>query len=180
MTVTALPQVGLTVKGLLAVPARSEQFRRLYVHEYPGVAAYAWKLLRDRDAADEVAQEAFTRLFAKWITVREPRHYLYRITTNLIRDSWSSRFRQRELVAQLESDAAQPTRSTDLAAALAVRAAVEALPVRLRPIVLLHYYADLSVPDVALALDRPAGTVKRQLSEARDVLATQLAGAHDG
>lgn len=163
-----------------AVPARSEAFRSLYALEYAGVATYAWQLLRDRDLADEVAQEAFTRLFSKWITVQEPRHYLYRITTNLIRDSWSRKLKQRELLDQMESDAASPRPPQDLAAVLAVRKAVESLPARLRPIVLLHYYADLSVADVALALDRPAGTVKRQLSEARDVLASQLQGAQHG
>ena len=162
------------------MPARSDAFRSLYALEYAGVAAYAWQLVRDRDQADEIAQEAFTRLFSKWVTVQEPRHYLYRITTNLVRDSWSRRLRQRELLSQMESDASSPRPPADLAAALAVRTAVEALPVRLRPIVLLHYYADLPVADVAVALDRPVGTVKRQLSEARDVLASRLQGAHGG
>lgn len=172
-------QVGLTLERRPAVPARSESFRSLYAQEYPGVAAYAWQLLRDRELADEVAQEAFTRLFSRWLTVQEPRRYLYRITTNLIRDSWSSKLKQRRLLQQMEADAASPRPAADLAAALAVRRAVESLPVRLRPAVLLHYYADLSVADVALALNRPEGTVKRQLSEARDLLSTRLQGAQD-
>ena len=159
------------------MPARSEAFRSLYEREYAGVATYAWQLLRDRQLADEVAQEAFTRLFSKWITVQEPRRYLYRITTNLIKDAWKQKLRQRELLNQMESDVHSPEPPADLAAAVAVRDAVESLPVRLRPIVLLHYYADLSVADIALALNRPAGTVKRQLSEARDVLATHFEGA---
>ena len=161
------------------MPARSEAFRALYALEYSGVATYAWQLLRDRELADEVAQEAFTRLFSRWISVREPRRYLYRITTNLIRASWGNKLKQRELLHQMESDAASPRPTEDLAAALAVRRAVESLPERLRPVVLLHYYADLPVADVALALNRPEGTVKRQLSEARNVLASQLEGAQD-
>lgn len=157
--------------------ARSEAFRQLYVEEYAGVATYAWRLLRDRDAAEEIAQESFTRVFSKWISVQQPRHYLYRTTTNLIRDSWSRRLRQRELLADLQADAAQPHPASDLAAALAVRTAVEQLPTRLRPVVLLHYYADLSIADVGLALDRPAGTIKRQLNESRQLLAARLQGA---
>lgn len=172
-------QDGLTAERRPAVPARSEAFRSLYAVEYAGVATYAWQLLRDRELADEVAQEAFTRLFSRWMTVQEPRRYLYRITTNLISDSWSRKLRRRELLNQMESDAASSRPPADLAAALAVRTAVRSLPARLRPVVLLHYYADLSVADVALALRRPAGTVKRQLSEARDVLAGHLQGAQD-
>jgi RNA polymerase sigma-70 factor (ECF subfamily) len=52
---------------------------------------------------------------------------------------------------------------------------VRTLPERLRDVVLLHYFADLTVEDVATAVNRPAGSVKRQLSEARAALATALA-----
>ena len=163
------------------MPARAEEFRRLYAAEYPGVASYCWQLLRDRDLADEIAQEAFTRLLTKWVGVREPRHYVYRIATNLIRDAWSSKLRQRELASALESAAASPgSAPPDLAAGLALRAAVQGLPVRLRPVVLMHYYADLPIAEVAAALGRPEGTVKRQLNEARALLAGQLQeSAHD-
>jgi RNA polymerase sigma-70 factor (ECF subfamily) len=51
---------------------------------------------------------------------------------------------------------------------------VRRLPERVREPVVLHYYADLSVDEVAEVLRRPAGTVKRQLSEARDLLAQML------
>lgn len=156
------------------MPARTDEFRDLYLSEYPGVASYCWHLLRDRELADETAQEAFTRLFAKWVKVQQPRHYVYRIATNLIRDSWSSRRRQQDATQAMQTDAARPVSPPDLAATLAVQAAVQALPERLRPVVLLHYYADLSIADIAIALDRPDGSIKRQLSEARALLATEL------
>jgi RNA polymerase sigma-70 factor (ECF subfamily) len=156
------------------VPARSEEFSDLYLAEYAGVASYCWRLLRDRDLADETAQEAFTRLFAKWVRVRQPRHYVYRIATNLIRDSWNSRQRQEDAAEAARCAADTPTPVTDLAAALAVRDAVQALSARLRPVVLLHYYADLPIAEIAIALDRPAGSIKRQLAEARALLASEL------
>lgn len=52
--------------------------------------------------------------------------------------------------------------------------ALSRIPRRHRDVVLLHYYAGLSVAEVALAVDRPQGTVKRQLSEARGQLLAQL------
>ena len=58
-----------------------------------------------------------------------------------------------------------------------MRAAVERLPKKLRDVVLLHYWSDLTVTDVAAAVGRPAGTVKRQLSEARALLAGEVADA---
>jgi DNA-directed RNA polymerase specialized sigma24 family protein len=41
--------------------------------------------------------------------------------------------------------------------------------------VLLHYYADLPVAQIAAAIHRPVGTVKRRLHEARAALATAVA-----
>jgi RNA polymerase sigma-70 factor (ECF subfamily) len=51
-----------------------------------------------------------------------------------------------------------------------LRDLVERLPGHLREAVLLHYYADLPVAEVAAALRRPVGTVKRRLHEARALL----------
>ena len=152
---------------------REEQFKILYRTEFDALAGYCWQLQGDRDAATETAQEAFARLFGKWTGVEQPRAYVYRIATNIIRDLWTSSKRTRETFDVL-TRTAQDQHVPDQAAAIAVRTAVSALPQRLRPVVLLHYYADLTVEDVASATSRPVGTVKRQLSEARALLADQL------
>ncbi len=57
---------------------------------------------------------------------------------------------------------------------------MERLPGHLRDVVLLHYYADLPVEEVARALRRPVGTVKRRLSDARGILAVTLSVAEAG
>ena len=44
---------------------------------------------------------------------------------------------------------------------------VERLPERLRTPVLLHYCADMSVAEIAAALHKPEGTIKRMLFDAR-------------
>jgi RNA polymerase sigma-70 factor (ECF subfamily) len=145
-----------------------EDFRLLYDRDYPRVAAYCYQLVRDRDQAADLAQEAFARLFARWVTVREPTAYVFHIATNLVRSSWSARARDKALMPVLASQASQP------AVDHSVRDAVERLPARYRELVLLHYYADLTVPDVARAVRRPEGTAKRMLSEARALLAHSL------
>jgi RNA polymerase sigma-70 factor (ECF subfamily) len=48
------------------------------------------------------------------------------------------------------------------------------LPAPLREAVLLHYLCDLPLTDVARAIRRPLGTVKRRLHEARQLLAQTL------
>ena len=59
--------------------------------------------------------------------------------------------------------------------ASAVRAAIDGLPKRLRDIVYMFYYDDLSVLDMASLLSAPVGTVKSLLHEARHKLRLKLA-----
>jgi RNA polymerase sigma-70 factor (ECF subfamily) len=150
------------------VASREHAFLALYGAEYAPLASYCWRLTRNAEVAADLAQESFTRLYARWLGVREPRAYLYHVATNLVRRQWR----------QQAQTAAAPLHEPAVASSpddgLAVRLAVERLPRRLRDVVLLHYYADLSVADVAEAVQRPAGTVKRQLSEARRLLAERL------
>ena len=155
---------------------QEEQFHATYVRLYPTLANYAWGLTRDHDTAHEITQETFARLFDRWHKVADPGAYAYRIATNLIRASWRRRRDDRLRLESLgraqllEVPAADPHGDVD------IRQVVDGLPRRYRELVLLHYWADLSLPEVALSLDRPLGTVKRQISEARTLLATALEG----
>ncbi len=145
----------------------SDDFEVLYAAHFGPLSGYALSLVGDAQVAVDVAQEAFTRLLARWRSVRDPRAWLYFVATNLARDHWRGAVRDRALLA---------------ASAHAVVAAagphdpwladlVQRLPQRLREVVLLHYYADLPVEEVARLTRRPLGTVKRRLHEARRVLA---------
>jgi RNA polymerase sigma-70 factor (ECF subfamily) len=170
VTVTVLAPTAAT---LGAVTTREQEFRAFYAAEYAAVAGYCWNLLRDRDLAHDVTQEAFTRLLARWVRVDDPRAYVFSVATNLVRRAWRSRADTVAMLARLRSRPEQVSAPPD-PDALGVRAAVEALPKRLRDVVLLHYFADLSVTEVARSVGRPDGTVKRQLSEARGLLAGVL------
>ena len=159
---------------LPAAAARlTERWQALYAEEYPALARYAYRLTGDRDAAAEIAQEAFTRLLGRWVGVREPHAYLFRVATNLARDRWARR--GREVAA---ADGPPPGVST-AGPDVSVADAVARLPARHRDVVLLHYFADLPVPQVAAVLRRPPGTVKRLLHEARAQLAIALGDDDD-
>lgn len=149
-----------------------EGFREFYEREYSNIAGYAFLLVRDEEAARDIAQEAFTRLLARFVSVREPRPYLFLVVTNLARDRWKRAKRERETYALLGAgdDSTEP-------ADLTVNDAVDKLPEPMRTIVRLYYFADLPVPEVAAVVRRPEGTVKRLLSEARAKLAIALGDA---
>jgi len=147
----------------------------LFAAHYGRLAGWCRKLLDDDDTAHEVAMEAFTRLLGRLRRVDDPVGYLYVIAANLVRDHWRKTKREREAfryAKQTEQLASSDgTRRTDL------RTLVESLPERLRVTVLLYYYAGLPLNDVARLTNRPVGTVKSDLFQARSVLRQALDGA---
>jgi RNA polymerase sigma-70 factor (ECF subfamily) len=152
---------------------RDEAFRACYEQEFGHLAGYCYQLVRDTELARDLAQEAFIRLFSRWLSVREPRPWLFHVATNLARDHWRRAARDRVLTEALAAPAEEAAPPD-----VAVRDAVDRLPTKYRDVVCLYYYADLSLSDVAQAVRRPEGTVKRMLSEARGLLATSLGDQH--
>lgn len=146
-----------------AAAAREDAARTLWNEHYGQLAGWCASLVGDRDAAHDIASEAFTRLLSRWLTVNDPKGYLYVTATNLVRDRWRREQRDRKLQTRLEETTPVATSPRDIS----VRDAVERLPERLRTPVLLHYYADLSVAEVSTALKKPQGTIKRMLYDAR-------------
>ena len=155
--------------------SRDDDFREFYAEQYSGLAGYCYSLVNDRELAHDLAQEAFTRMLGRFTKVDDPKAYAYGVATNLVRRAWRKRAQQASTVEAIAAQPVRPLPSHE--GAVTMRAAVERLPKKLRDVVLLHYWSDLTVTDVAAAVGRPAGTVKRQLSEARALLAGEVADA---
>jgi RNA polymerase sigma-70 factor (ECF subfamily) len=156
----------LTGGSTVVANAVTAEFEAFFLTEYAGVARYCWSLVRQREQAEDLAQEAFSLVLGKWQSIQDPRGYVYKVATNLVRRSWTRRHDQ--LIEDLASE------SPDAAQVLVLRDALARIPRRHRDVVLLHYYAGFSTAEVALAVGRPQGTVKRHLSEARALLTEQL------
>lgn len=147
----------------------SADFSEFYRARFSELAVFAGRVTGDPQLGDELAQEALSRVYARWHVMRgEPRAYAYRVVNNLARDSWKDASRSR---AALELSRRPPDQQDASAETLD---AVKRLPRNQRNVVLLHYYADLPVEQVAEVLNRPPGTVKRWLHEARATLAATL------
>ncbi|MDC0720225.1 RNA polymerase sigma factor [Nannocystis bainbridge] len=123
---------------------------------------YRW--LWDRDESAELVQETFARLWQARARVRPDTAgaFVYRIAVNLA----ASRRRWRALRRFVALDDSSPDLGVqpDLAIlgaerAAAVRAAVDALPEKLRRVLVLCELSDLTYADVAAALEIPVGTV---------------------
>lgn len=174
----APPGAGAVVSGRR--PERDEQVAALFDQHYQGMCRLATLLLGDGAAAEEVVQEAFLRTYAGWWRLRRPTRaqwYLRAAVVNQCRSRGRRRAvedRGNRTVWATEADAAAHLEVERTGEAMAVLAAVRALPPRQREAVVLRYYADCSEAEVAAALGCSVGTVKSQLSKARAALARAL------
>ncbi len=151
--------------------------------EFTNLLALALALLGDRDDAVDVAQETMARTFARWddvATMDRPGAWARRVALNLVTDTLRRRTRRRRLHLRLR---AQPPRvvvepSVD-ELDRSFWDAVAALPQRQRDVVVLHYVDDLAIADIAAIVEVPEGTVKSDLSRARDRLRSAMTQRDD-
>ena len=140
----------------------------------------AFGVLRQHEDAEEVAQEAFTRACRQFRDLREPerfRGWIVRVTWRLAIDRWRSD-RRRHAREQLAGEATSaPTVEEDAVAAersALLWKAVDALPEKLRVVIILSALQGHDVRSVAQLLGIPEGTVKSRLFLGRAALAESL------
>jgi len=164
-----MPEVVLDgVDGLArsGTPRYPDALVDCYTRHSAALVGYLVPLVGDVGLAQDLAQEAFVDLFSRWRKVEHPRAYVYAAATNLARGHWRRREREGRAFASVET----LSEHTQQAEEPWLRDLVLRLPTRLRAPVLLHYYADLPMTEVADQLRLPLGTVKRRLHEARTLL----------
>ncbi|MCW2767379.1 MAG: SigE family polymerase sigma factor [Nocardioides sp.] len=119
-------------------------------------------LTGDHHRAEDLVQEALTKVAARWRRLREdnPEAYARQV---IVRDniSWWRKHR-REVVSEVEDARAVPTGENATDRRLLLDDALAALTVRQRTTIVLRYYDDLTERDTAEALGVGVGTVKSQ------------------
>lgn len=134
----------------------------------------AYLILRDADAAEDVAQDTFLRAWRAASRVHDEsgiRAWLYRIAVNTALNHLRKHKREAAALARMgRADVAiDPTDARDIASMVAE--AVDRLPDRLRVTIVCRYFLDLSEREIANTLRVRPGTVKSRLHEARRLLA---------
>ena len=139
--------------------------------------AVAYLILRDPSEAEDVVIETLLTAFERGGDIRDERAlraWLLRVAAN------HALSRRRTTARLVRLDLAPETvGGGDLAADSSTRVTllngVDSLPAQMRAAIVLRYYADLSVEEVATALGKSPNTVKAQLQTALDRLRIHLA-----
>lgn len=140
----------------------------------------AYSVLRNREDAEDAAQETFIRLIRQDLsTIGEPRLWLARVAWRVAVDRVRKRpERPPEDVAEFD-ELADRSRAADEALLDAelqakVEALIEALPGKLRAVVRLSTVEEMTSADIAQVLGVPEGTVRTRMSRARQLLREKL------
>ncbi len=170
------------------VTDRREHIAELYARHHDEAVRLAWALCRDGAVAQELAQEAFVRLYLHLGRLRDESAapaYLRRTVVNLAYDHNRRRARERTVTGAGSARAARPdldggrgpVRVVDEPGdRLDLLDALAALPRRRQACVVLRYYLDLTEADTAAALGISVGTVKSQTHRALAQLRQHLGG----
>lgn len=141
----------------------------------------AYSVLRHREDAEDVAQEAFARAFTRIHRLRNRerfRAWLVRIAFRLALDRRRGDRRRvaREDVAALHAPqtAGGEAEAVERDRAQRLWQAIDALPRRMREVIVLAAIEGHGVRDVAELLEVPEGTVKSRLFDARKKLEEML------
>ena len=163
---------------MLSDDVRERELTRLMQQYGDSVKRVCCIYLRDLGAAEDAAQETFIKAYehidplVRGEIVSE-KSWLMRIAINscrdMLRSSWMRHIDKRQTIEALPL--AAPFSHED---SLAITQAIMALPVKLRELVLLHFYQGFTLRTCAQILGISAPTATRRLQQAQKKLRAEL------
>lgn len=164
-----------------------DEWMRLYGDR---IIRVIYLIIDNYHVAEELTQEVFVKAYKNMDSFRgdsSPYTWLYRIALNLSKNHlsrksriWFIPFKNEEKACRLT----EPLEETVINKAISgrVRGCILKLPLIYREVIVLHYFEDLKISEIARVLAQPEGTVKSKLFRGRELLETIMKkeGLKDG
>ena len=154
-------------------------YEELYEKYATDVLRVSYFYLGDRQRAEDVCQDVFVRLMTNAPTLEDGREkaWLLKVALNRCRDLWRGSWARRVVLGSPVFELIPaPDNSEDKDDEEAMMVAVHQLPAAFREVVLLHYYQNFGISEIAQMLDLPEGTISSRLSRGRKKLEAILQG----
>ena len=200
MSATLNPMsIGLVADGELvvrAVAGREDGFEELVRRYQRPIAAYVYRMVGDYEAALDLTQEVFIKVYNSLARYRPEYKFstwIYKIAHNCAVDHLRrNQARGHALAAgrvaasdaggdgearelTIESQRPTPEQESERAERRAeIEAVIGALPAAYKELVVLRHSHDLSYDEIAEVMGLPLGTVKNRLFRAREVMRQQF------
>jgi RNA polymerase sigma-70 factor, ECF subfamily len=171
-----------------AVMGREDGFEELVRRYQRPIAAYVYRMVGDYEAALDLTQEVFIKVYNSLRRYRSEFKFstwIYKIAHNSAVDhlrrssnrdqSLTSEFEGEQYDLPLESRRLSPEQESERAERRAeIEQVVRALPTAYRELVLLRHSHDMSYDEIAEVTGLPLGTVKNRLFRAREAMRQQF------
>lgn len=143
------------------LPAAEE----LYLQHHEHIFRFIWSRVQDAPLAEDLTGEVFTRMVANLPNYRDRslpfRAWLYQIARNLIIDHHRKEASAQSLKDVANANAVSPEENVEVALTLErVQRALEKIDPAQREVVELRFLAELSLEEVAEAMDKSVAAVK--------------------
>ena len=158
------------------------EFRRLYETVFPILFRVAYRITSSEDAAEDLCQEAFFRLYEKNMVFPSPdeaKYWLIRVVKNAALNYAKRKTREKKAYQRFfrEDTKVQETGENILLKKETreeVKEALEKLPENLRIVMILKEYGELNYKEIGRSLGISEGNVKVRVFRARERLAALL------
>jgi RNA polymerase sigma factor (sigma-70 family) len=141
------------------VSSEPQLFEAVYCSSRLALTRLAYLLVGDRSEAEDIVQNAFSSAFPQWDAINEPAAYLRRAVINGANDFHRRSFRRATTAASITGSIDEPNVDE-------MWTFVRTLPTAQRAVVVLRFYEDLALADIASLLGRPESTVRSDLRRA--------------
>ncbi len=150
------------------------------VHRYHGpIFGYIYRQLPESSEVEDLVQKTFIQVYTRIALYEFPRPFkpwLYRIPLNLCRDYWKSR--DRKLLTLHQNLSSEQQRADSIFSRMQTRndlvVALHSLESSYREVLVLRFFQDLKIREIADVLEIPEGTVKWRLFQALKQMKNQL------
>jgi RNA polymerase sigma factor (sigma-70 family) len=139
----------------------------VYRSSWLALTRLAYLLVGDRSEAEDIVQSVFATAAARWETICDPSAYLRRGVVNRAYDVHRRSFRAAATIVPVDAPMDEPELDE-------VWTLVQELPTAQRAVVVLRFYEDASLSEIATLLGRPASTVRSDLRRALTKLKESL------
>lgn len=158
---------------------RADEFHAFVTGRWHALVRTGYLLTGDHHAAEDLVQSALVRTHRRWdrIERREAvEAYVIRTMINLQCNHWRRRRVGERLYAAIPEQLSREDHTSAFHLREELWTALQALPTRMRAVLVLRYFEDLSEAETADLLGCAVGTVKSQASRGLDRLRQVYAG----
>ena len=149
------------------------RFEAIYTKYADDVLRVSFFYLGDRQQAEDVTQDVFVRLLTHAPDLEEGKEkpWLLKVALNRCRDIWRAAWVKRVVLGSPAMELTPaPDRMDENLEKQELLASIRKLPAEFRDVILLHYYQNYGIAEIAQMLNVPEGTISSRLSRGRKKL----------